>query len=83
MLNSSMDLDKPWIACTKYGSFTLSGQSMDCLLNPRIEHAHCTGLGQSISGSMDCPHIQGLRVGQSTDCPKYGLSSHDYTIIIP
>ena len=75
---------------------TLSGQSMDCLLNPRIEHAQSMadwgnpwiGIVCSIQGlsmpkyrlgqSMDCSRIQGLRVGQSTDCPKYGLSSYDY-----
>ena len=35
----SMDcLHKVWI-------LTLSGQSMDCLLNPRIEHAQCMDWG--------------------------------------
>ena len=64
-----MDLDNPWIVLDKVWILSLSGQSMGCLLNPRIEHAQSMDcpdiLGLSGLSAQDCPHIQGLRVGQS------------------
>ena len=64
-------LHKVWI-------LTLSGQSMDCLLNPRIEHAQSTDWGNPwIVCSIQGLSMLKVRIGAIHEywCPNKGMVS--------